>query len=136
MAAKTPPPKGRAPRKRAGRHANVPSGIAYVEATFNNTKVVITDMSGNVIAWSSAGLLGYKGSRKSTSYVAQLVGGDAAKKAQGVGMREIEIRIKGSGSGRESAARGIAGAGLDVTSLRDITPIPHNGCRPPKRRRV
>lgn len=136
MAAKTPTPKGRTPQKRGTKHANVPSGVAYVEATFNNTKVVITDMSGNVIGWSSAGLLGYKGSRKSTSYVAQLVGGDAAKKAQSAGMREIEIRIKGSGSGRESAARGIAGAGLDITALRDITPIPHNGCRPPKRRRV
>lgn len=136
MAAKTPTGKGRAPRKRTARTQGAASGIAHVEATFNNTRVVITDLGGNVLAWSTAGLLGYKGSRKSTSYVAQLVGSDAAKKAQSMGMREIEIRIKGSGSGRESAARGIASVGLDVTALRDVTPIPHNGCRPPKRRRV
>lgn len=123
-------------RKRSTKSRNVPSGIAHVEATFNNTRVVISDLNGNVVAWSTAGLLGYKGSRKSTSYVAQLVGADCAKKAQALGMREIEIRIKGSGSGRESAARGIAGVGIDVVALHDVTPIPHNGCRPPKRRRV
>jgi small subunit ribosomal protein S11 len=114
----------------------VPSGIAFVEATFNNTKVSITDMHGNVVSWCTSGRLGYKGSRKSTSYVAQLVGAEAAKQAMDAGMREIEIRIKGPGAGRESAARGIASAGLDVTMLADVTPIPHNGCRPPKRRRV
>ncbi len=121
-------------RRRADRH--VPSGIAHVEATFNNTKVSITDMNGNVVSWCSSGRLGHKGSRKSTAYVAQLVGGDAAKQAMDAGMREIQIRIKGPGAGRESAARGIAAAGLDVTMLEDVTPIPHNGCRPPKRRRV
>jgi len=117
-------------------HRNIPSGIAHVEATFNNTKVSITDMNGNVISWRTAGRLGYKGSRKSTSYVAQLVGAEAAKEAQGMGMRQIEIRIKGPGSGRESAARGVASTGMEVTSVKDVTPIPHNGCRPPKRRRV
>lgn len=122
------------PRRRA--HRNIPSGIAYVEATFNNTKVSVTDMNGNVLSWCTAGRLGYKGSRKSTSYVAQLVGSEAAKEAQGMGMRQIEIRIKGPGSGRESAARGIASTGMEVTSVKDVTPIPHNGCRPPKRRRV
>lgn len=122
------------PRRRAQR--NIPSGIAYVEATFNNTKVSVTDMNGNVLSWCTAGRLGYKGSRKSTSYVAQLVGSEAAKEAQGMGMRQIEIRIKGPGSGRESAARGIASTGMEVTSVKDVTPIPHNGCRPPKRRRV
>lgn len=117
-------------------HRSVPSGIAFVEATFNNTKVSITDMNGNVVSWCTAGRLGYKGSRKSTSYVAQLVGTEAAKEAQGMGMRQIDVRIKGPGSGRESAARGIASTGMDVTSVRDVTPVPHNGCRPPKRRRV
>lgn len=119
---------------KGGRH--VSSGIAHIEATFNNTKVCITDMHGNALSWSSGGLLGHKGSRKSTGYVAQLVGADAAKKAMVYGLREVEVRIKGPGSGRESAARGIAAAGLEVTALKDVTPIPHNGCRPPKRRRV
>jgi len=127
-------PSPKASRRRTDRH--VPSGIAHVEATFNNTKVSITDLNGNVIAWCTAGRLGHKGSRKSTAYVAQLVGAEAAKQAMEAGMREVEIRIKGPGSGRESAARGIATAGLDVTLLRDVTPVPHNGCRPPKRRRV
>ena len=121
-------------RRKADRH--VPSGIAHIEATFNNTKVLITDMNGNAVSWCTAGKLGYKGSRKSTSYVAQLVGQEAARRAMDFGMREIEVRIKGPGAGRESAVRGIAGAGLDVTLLKDVTPIPHNGCRPPKRRRV
>ena len=136
MAAKTPTGKGRAPRKGTTRKQGAASCVSHAAGTLNNKRVVITDLGGNVLAWSTAGLLGYKGSRKSTSYVAQLVGSDAAKKAQSMGMREIEIRIKGSGSGRESAARGIASVGLDVTALRDVTPIPHNGCRPPKRRRV
>ncbi|OPZ28039.1 MAG: 30S ribosomal protein S11 [Lentisphaerae bacterium ADurb.BinA184] len=121
-------------RRKSDRH--VPSGIAHVDATFNNTKVCITDLNGNVVAWCSAGRLGYKGSKKSTAYVAQLVGTEAAKQAADAGMREVEIRIKGPGAGRESAARGIAAAGIEVTLLRDVTPIPHNGCRPPKRRRV
>lgn len=114
----------------------VPSGIAYVNATFNNTKVVFTDLHGNVLCWSSAGKCGFKGSKKSTAYVAQLVATDAAKKAQSIGMRETEVRINGPGAGRESAVRGILAAGLDVSSLKDVTPVPHNGCRPPKRRRV
>ncbi|MCF7853550.1 MAG: 30S ribosomal protein S11 [Candidatus Pacebacteria bacterium] len=130
---KAPAPSAKA-RRRVAR--NVPSGIAHIEATFNNTKVYITDMTGNVISWCTGGRLGYKGSRKSTAYVAQLIGTEAAKVAVDAGMREIEVRIKGPGAGRESAVRGIASAGLDITVLRDVTPIPHNGCRPPKRRRV
>jgi len=115
---------------------NIASGIAFIEATFNNTKVTITDSAGNVLTWCTAGKMGYKGSRKSTSYVAQVVGTEAAKEAKDFGMSQIEIRIKGPGSGRESAARGVASTGLEVTSIHDVTPIPHNGCRPPKRRRV
>lgn len=128
-------PKGAARAKRKVTR-NVPAGIAHIEATFNNTKVSITDLNGNVISWCSAGRLGYKGSKKSTAYVAQLIGTEAAKEAMDCGMREIEVRIKGPGAGRESAVRGIASAGLTVNLLRDVTPIPHNGCRPPKRRRV
>lgn len=115
---------------------NIPGGIAHVEATFNNTKVSISDNHGNIVAWCSGGRIGFKGSRKSTSYVAQQVGAEAAKRAAALGMREVEVRLKGPGAGRESAVRGIAAAGLDVTVLRDVTPLPHNGCRPPKRRRV
>jgi small subunit ribosomal protein S11 len=114
----------------------VPTGIAYVHATFNNTKVVFTDLHGNVLCWSSAGKCGFKGSRKSTAYVAQLVAADAAKKAMTLGMKETEVRIKGPGAGRESAVRGIATTGLGIVAIQDITPVPHNGCRPPKRRRV
>ncbi len=114
----------------------VPSGIAYVQATFNNTKVTFTDLQGNVICWGTAGKAGFKGSKKSTAYVAQVVATEAAKKAQGFGMRECEVRINGPGAGRESAVRGIAAAGMDITALQDVTPVPHNGCRPPKRRRV
>ncbi len=126
--------RGPRPKRKVAR--NVPSGIGHVEATFNNTKVCITDLNGNVVSWCSAGRLGYKGSKKSTAYVAQLIGTEAAKEAMDAGMREIEVRIKGPGAGRESAVRGIASAGLTVNVLRDVTPIPHNGCRPPKRRRV
>jgi len=115
----------------------IPSGIAFIKATFNNTKVTITDPRGNVICWGTAGKAGFKGSRKSTAYAAQLVATEAVKKAQqGFGMREIEARINGPGPGRESAVRGIAAAGIDITSIKDITPVPHNGCRPPKRRRI
>jgi small subunit ribosomal protein S11 len=128
-------PKRRKAAKGKGQRS-VPSGIAHVEATFNNTKVGISDLHGNIVAWSSAGRLGYKGSKKSTAYVAQLVGTDAAKRAMTLGMREVEVRIRGPGAGRESAVRGIASAGLEVSVLRDATPVPHNGCRPPKRRRV
>ena len=105
-------------------------------ATFNNTKVTFTDMHGNVLCWSTGGKNGFKGSRKSTAYAAQVIAGDAAKKAQLFGMKEVEVRIKGPGAGRESAVRGIAAAGLEVVAIKDITPVPHNGCRPPKRRRV
>lgn len=120
-------------RTKSGRY--VPSGIAFIHATFNNTKVTFTDLHGNVLCWSTGGKNGFKGSRKSTAYAAQVIAGDAAKRAQILGMKEVEVRIKGPGSGRESAVRGIAAAGLEVTAIKDITPVPHNGCRPPKRRR-
>ena len=115
---------------------NVQSGIAHIQSTFNNTIVTITDVSGNVIAWSSAGVRGFKGSRKSTPFAAQLAAEDAAKKAQEHGMRSVSVYVKGPGSGRESALRALQAAGFKITLIRDITPIPHNGCRPPKRRRV
>ncbi len=121
-------------RSKSGRY--VPNGIAYVLATFNNTKVTFTDMHANVLSWSTGGKNGFKGSRKSTAYAAQVIAGDAAKKAQLLGMKEVEVRIKGPGAGRESAVRGIAAAGIEISAIRDITPVPHNGCRPPKRRRV
>ncbi len=122
--------------KRAKTGRLIQSGIAYVLATFNNTKVTFTDLHGNVLCWSTGGKNGFKGSRKSTAYAAQVIAGDAAKKAQLFGMKEVEVRIKGPGAGRESAVRGIAAAGLEVIAIKDITPVPHNGCRPPKRRRV
>ena len=115
---------------------NIQTGVAHISATFNNTIVSITDVSGNVVAWSSAGTCGFKGSRKSTPFAAQLAAEDAAKKAMEHGMRTIEILVRGPGSGRESALRALQAVGLAVTSIRDVTPIPHNGCRPPKRRRV
>lgn len=130
------PDAAQAAKKRAKGGRLVPSGISYIHATFNNTKVIFTDLHGNVLCWASAGKAGFKGSRKSTAYVAQLVATDAAKKAQTLGMREVEVRIKGPGAGRESAVRGIAASGLEITAIQDITPVPHNGCRPPKRRRV
>ncbi|HPN85294.1 MAG TPA: 30S ribosomal protein S11 [Victivallales bacterium] len=123
-------------KKKAKSGKYVPSGIIYVHATFNNTKVTVTDLQGNVVCWGTAGKSGFKGSKKSTAYVAQLVATDAAKKAQGFGMRECEVKINGPGAGRESAVRGIAASGLEITALQDVTPVPHNGCRPPKRRRV
>lgn len=121
-------------RSKSGRY--IPSGIAFILATFNNTKVTITDLHGNVLSWSTGGKNGFKGSRKSTAYAAQVIATDAAKKAQLLGMKEVEVRIKGPGAGRESAVRGIVAAGLEVNSIKDTTPVPHNGCRPPKRRRV
>ncbi len=121
-------------RKKGGR--SVPSGIAYVQATFNNTKVTFTDLHGNVLCWSTGGKNGFKGSRKSTAYAAQVVAADAAKKAEALGMKDVEVRINGPGAGRESAVRGIASVGIEVNAIKDITPVPHNGCRPPKRRRV
>jgi small subunit ribosomal protein S11 len=115
---------------------NIPVGIAHIQSTFNNTIVTITDPAGNTIAWSSAGTLGFKGSRKSTPFAAQLAAEDAVKKGMEQGLRSVEIRIKGPGAGRESALRAIQAAGLNVSVIKDVTPIPHNGCRPPKRRRV
>ncbi len=113
-----------------------PVGRAYVQSTFNNTLVTITDQEGNVIAWGSAGTAGFKGSRKGTPYAAQMAARDAAKKAMTQGLRQIEVYVKGPGSGREAAIRSLQSSGLYITGIRDVTPIPHNGCRPPKRRRV
>lgn len=115
---------------------NIPNGTVVVNSTFNNTLITFTDKSGNVISWSSAGMMGFKGSRKSTPYAAQVAAEDAARKAQEHGMKEVDARIKGPGSGRESALRGIAALGMTIKSILDVTPIPHNGCRPPNRRRV
>ena len=115
---------------------NIASGIANILATFNNTQVSITDMQGNVIGWSSAGRVGFKGSRKSTAFAAQQVAQDAARQAMSHGMREVEVRVKGPGSGRESAIRALQAIGLEITTIKDCTPIPHNGCRPRKKRRV
>jgi small subunit ribosomal protein S11 len=119
------------------KHAkNVVTGVANILATFNNTQVTITDMQGNLIGWSSAGRVGFKGSRKSTAYAAQQVAQDAARQAMAHGMKEVEIRVKGPGSGRESAIRALQAIGLEISSIKDVTPIPHNGCRPRKKRRV
>src|SRR5437667_4761976 len=115
---------------------NITSGVAHVNASFNNTIITITDQQGNAISWSSAGMMGFKGSRKSTPYAAQVAAEDAGKKAIEHGMRTLEVEVSGPGSGRESALRALQAVGLVVTSIRDVTPIPHNGCRPPKRRRV
>jgi small subunit ribosomal protein S11 len=115
---------------------NVHSGIAHVLSTFNNTIVTITDVKGNVIGWSSAGKVGFKGSRKSTAYAAQMVAQDASRQAMGHGLKEVEVLVKGPGAGRESAVRALQAVGLDLTVIRDVTPVPHNGCRPPKQRRV
>jgi small subunit ribosomal protein S11 len=112
------------------------SGVAHIQATFNNTIITITDTKGDVVSWGSAGRVGFKGSRKSTPFAAQLAAEAAAKKAMDAGLRRIEIWVRGPGSGREAAIRSLQGAGLEVTTIRDVTPIPHNGCRPPKRRRV
>jgi small subunit ribosomal protein S11 len=115
---------------------NVHSGIAHILSTFNNTIVTITDMKGNVIGWSSAGKVGFKGSRKSTAYAAQMVAQDASRQAMGHGLKEVEVLVRGPGAGRESAVRALQAIGLDLTLIRDVTPVPHNGCRPPKQRRV
>ena len=115
---------------------NITSGVAHVSATFNNTLVTITDVQGNTIAWSSAGSLGFKGSRKSTPYAAQMAAEDAGRKATDHGVKTLEVEVKGPGSGRESALRALQVVGFTITTIRDVTPIPHNGCRPPKRRRV
>lgn len=115
---------------------NIHSGIAHVLSTFNNTIVTITDLNGNVIGWSSAGKVGFKGSRKSTAYAAQMVAQDASRQAMGHGLKEVEVLVRGPGAGRESAVRALQAIGLDLTLIRDVTPVPHNGCRPPKQRRV
>ena len=115
---------------------NIHNGIAHILATFNNTIVTITDMKGNVIGWSSAGKVGFKGSRKSTAYAAQMVAQDASRQAMGHGLKEVEVLVKGPGAGRESAVRALQAIGLELTVIRDVTPVPHNGCRPPKQRRV
>ena len=123
-------------RVRRRERKNIASGTAHVNASFNNTMITITDAQGNTIAWSSAGTMGFKGSRKSTPYAAQVAAEDAGKKAVEHGMRTLEVEVSGPGSGRESALRALQAVGLVVTTIRDVTPIPHNGCRPPKRRRV
>ena len=115
---------------------NISTGVAHINSSFNNTKILISDAQGNAIAWSSAGTMGFKGSRKSTPYAAQMAAEDAGKKAQEHGMKTLEVEIQGPGSGRESALRASSAVGMIVTSIRDVTPMPHNGCRPPKRRRV
>ena len=126
----------RAPKQRRRERKNVPQGHVHIQATFNNTIVTITDQTGNVISWGSAGIVGFKGSRKSTPYAAALSADSAAKKAMEHGMRQVEVYVKGPGAGREQAVRSLQAAGLEVTAITDVTPIPHNGCRPPKRRRV
>ena len=115
---------------------NITHGIAHVQATFNNTIVSVTDMRGAVLGWSSAGKMGFKGSRKSTAYAAQMVAQDACRQAMGHGLKEVEVRVKGPGSGRESAVRAMQAIGLEISIIQDVTPVPHNGCRPPKQRRV
>ncbi|MFU0791346.1 30S ribosomal protein S11 [Cerasibacillus sp. JNUCC 74] len=115
---------------------NIESGVAHIRSTFNNTIVTITDMQGNAIGWSSAGALGFKGSKKSTPFAAQMAAETAAKSALESGMKTLEVTVKGPGAGREAAIRSLQAAGLEVTAIRDVTPVPHNGCRPPKRRRV
>ena len=133
--AKEPQTQGRAKPRRRERK-NITSGVAHVSASFNNTMITITDAQGNTISWSSSGSMGFKGSRKSTPYAAQVAAEDAARKAAEHGMRTLEVEVSGPGSGRESALRALQSAGFTVTSIRDVTPIPHNGCRPRKRRRV
>lgn len=123
-------------RVRKRERKNITSGMVHVNSSFNNTMITITDAQGNTISWSSAGAMGFKGSRKSTPYAAQVAAEDAAKKAQDHGLKTVEVNVRGPGSGRESALRALQAVGLTVTSIRDTTPIPHNGCRPPKRRRV
>ncbi|MEM6710972.1 MAG: 30S ribosomal protein S11 [Pseudomonadota bacterium] len=125
-----------ATRVRRRERKNITSGVAHVRSSFNNTMITITDVQGNAISWSSCGAMGFKGSRKSTPYAAQVAAEDAAKKASEHGVKTLEVEVSGPGSGRESALRALQAAGFTITSIRDVTPIPHNGCRPPKRRRV
>ena len=126
----------RQPRTRRRERKSIPVGRAYVQSTFNNTLITLTDPEGKVIAWGSAGTVGFKGSRKSTAFAAQRAGEDAARKGMDHGLRQVEVYVRGPGPGREAAIRSLSAAGLTVTSIRDVTPVPHNGCRPPKRRRV
>jgi small subunit ribosomal protein S11 len=126
----------KAPVRKRRERKNIVNGVAHVNATFNNTIITIADAQGNSIAWSSAGLMGFKGSRKSTPYAAQMAGEDAGKKAIEHGVRTLEVLVKGPGAGRESALRALQAVGFSITSIRDVTPVPHNGVRPPKRRRV
>lgn len=123
-------------RVRRRERKNITSGVAHVNSTFNNTLITITDAQGNAISWSSSGSMGFKGSRKSTPYAAQVAAEDAGRKAMEHGVKTLEVNVRGPGSGRESALRALQAAGFTITSIRDVTPIPHNGCRPPKRRRV
>ncbi len=123
-------------KKKKRELVNIGKGIAHVQSTFNNTIITITDLSGNVLAWSSAGSIGYKGSRKNTPFAAQMAARDCGKKAIDLGMRQVEVYVKGPGAGREAAIRALQAVGLEVRAIKDVTPIPHNGCRPPKRRRV
>ena len=123
-------------KKKKKEKKNITTGIAHINSSFNNTKVLISDVQGNAIAWSSSGTMAFKGSRKATPYAAQLAAQDAGKKAQEHGMKSLDVHVQGPGSGRESALRALSAIGMNVTSIRDVTPIAHNGCRPPKRRRV
>lgn len=126
----------KAPVKKKKVKRNVPTGVVHIQATFNNTIVTITDVNGDVVSWATSGGKGFKGSRKSTPFAAQVAAEDAARKAMDAGMRSVAVLVKGPGAGRESAVRALSAAGMKVTLLKDVTPIPHNGCRPPKRRRV
>jgi small subunit ribosomal protein S11 len=129
-----PKPGGRRPRKRERK--NVSHGVVHIKSSFNNTIVTITDQEGNVISWASAGNVGFKGSRKSTPFAAQMAAEQAARRAMEHGVRKVDVQVKGPGSGRETAIRSIQNVGIEVTGIKDVTPVPHNGCRPPKRRRV
>lgn len=122
--------------KKKKERKNIPTGVAHIQATFNNTIITITDQVGNVVSWSTAGAKGFKGSRKSTPFAAQIAAEDCARKAMDHGMRSVEVYVKGPGSGRESALRALQAAGFQITFIKDVTPIPHNGCRPPKKRRI
>jgi small subunit ribosomal protein S11 len=132
--AKTKTPGGRRPRKRERK--NVGYGVAHIKSSFNNTIISFTDQEGNVLSWASAGNVGFKGSRKSTPFAAQTAAEAAARRAMEHGVRKVDVQVKGPGSGRETAIRSIQNAGIEVTGIKDVTPVPHNGCRPPKRRRV
>jgi len=129
-------PQKKRTRVKKRERKSIPAGKAYIQSTFNNTIVTLTDPQGNVIAWGSSGTAGFKGSRKGTPYAAQLAARDAARKAMEQGLRQVEVYVKGPGSGREAAIRSLQSSGLYITGIRDVTPVPHNGCRPPKRRRV